>query len=325
MTDTDFTTIITKNKRASLVLLAGFFALLAALGAGAGLFLGGSPEAAIAGVLIAIGLTIFSYYASSRMTLSMTGAKPADPSEYAQVHNLVEGMAIAAGIPKPTVYVVQDPAPNAFATGRDPDHAAVAVTTGLIETMNRVELEGVIAHEIGHVRNYDIRIMTVAVATAGSIAIFTDVFFRLMFFSGMSNSRRNRGGNGGNPLALVAVLIVAVLAPLAAALMKAAISRRRETIADATAVELTRYPTGLRQALEKLHADTRVVRRTSHATSHLWIETPDDHQPGNKGRAFNDMFDTHPPITERIDLLRAMEGIGPYQQPGPNSDASTAD
>jgi heat shock protein HtpX len=311
LTDTDFTAIIAKNKRASLLLLAGFFVLLAALGAFAGLYVSGTEVGALVGVVVALGLTAIAYYSSSRMTLSLTGATPADPSEYAQVHNLVEGMAIAAGIPKPTVYVVNDPAPNAFATGRDPDHAAVAVTTGLIETMNRVELQGVIAHEIGHVRNYDIRIMTVAVATAGSIALFTDLFWRLMLISGMSSSRRSRNGGGGNPLALVAALVVAVLAPLAAALMKAAISRRRETMADATAVELTRYPTGLRQALEKLQADKQVVKRTSHATSHLWIETPDDHQPGNKGRAFNDMFDTHPPITERINLLRAMEGIEP--------------
>jgi Zn-dependent protease with chaperone function len=230
-------------------------------------------------------------------------------------------MAISAGIPKPSVYIVDDPAPNAFATGRSHDDAAVAVTTGLLERMNRDELEGVLAHELAHIRNLDIRVMTVAVATAGSVAVITDVFWRVAFWGAIFGGGRRRDdgdGRGGNPLALVALVFVAVLAPIAALLLKAAISRRREALADATAVKLTRYPTGLRRALEKLDADSTVVRRTSHATSHLWIESPDDQDLGNRGARINRLFSTHPPLSERIDLLRSMEGLPHYH--GPEKD-----
>jgi heat shock protein HtpX len=218
------------------------------------------------------------------------------------------------------VYVVQDPAPNAFATGRDHTHAAVAVTTGLLTKMDRDELEGVVAHEMAHVRNLDIRVMTVAVATAGSIAVITDVFWRLMFWGALAGNGRRRGddnGGGNNPLALIAMVVVAVLAPLAAALLQAAVSRKRESLADATAVKFTRYPTGLRRALEKLDADSTVVRETSHATSHLWIESPDERELGNRGARVNRMFNTHPPLSERINLLRQMEGLPPYRGPAP--------
>jgi len=164
-------------------------------------------------------------------------------------------------------------------------------------------------------------VMTVAVATAGSIAVITDVFWRMMFWGAIAGGGRRRGGDrdggGSNPLALIALVVVAVLAPLAAALLKAAISRRREALADATAVKLTRYPTGLRVALEKLDADSTVVRRTSHATSHLWIESPDDREPGHKGARLNSMFNTHPPLADRINVIRAMEGLPPYTGPDP--------
>jgi heat shock protein HtpX len=236
-------------------------------------------------------------------------------------------MAISASIPKPAVYIVDDPAPNAFATGRSWDDAAVAVTTGLLDRMSRDELEGVLAHELAHVRNLDIRVMTVAVATAGSIAVITDVFWRIAFWGavfGGSSRRRDDNGRGGNPLALLALVFVAVLAPIAALLLKAAISRHREALADATAVRLTRYPTGLRRALEKLDADSTVVRRTSHATSHLWIESPDDREPGNPGARINQMFHTHPPLSERIDILRSMEGLPPYRGPEPDILADLA-
>ncbi len=305
--------------------MAGFFLLLAAVGVAVGLLLGGDAIGAVVGIVAAAGLAFASYAGSMRLTLSLTGATPADPTRFAQLHNVVEGIAISAGLPKPAVYVVDDPAPNAFATGRDTDRAVVAVTTGLLDTMNRVELEGVVAHEIAHIRNQDIRVMTVAVATAGSIAIVTDLFWRMMFWGSVAGRSRNNDTRGGNPIALIGLVVVAILAPLAAAMLKAAISRRRETLADASAVELTRYPTGLRQALEKLHADAQVVRRTSHATSHLWIETPDDHKPESKGRSFNDMFDTHPPLAERIDLLRSIEGIGLYEGVDPDLVAELDD
>jgi len=186
----------------------------------------------------------------------------------------------------------------------------------LLEKLDRAELEGVMAHEIAHIRNGDIRVMTVAVATAGAIALIADVFFRIVYWNvlvGSSSRRRDDRNNGGaNALILAATVLLVVLAPLAASLLRAAVSRSRESLADATAVELTRYPSGLRSALEKLDADVTVVQRTSHATSHLWIESPDDHENKRGGRWVNDLFSTHPPLSERINVLRSMEGLPPY-------------
>ncbi len=238
-------------------------------------------------------------------------------------------MAIAAGLPKPRVFVVDDPAPNAFATGKNPEHAAIAATTGLLDKLERSELQGVIAHEMAHIRNNDIRVMTVAVATAGAIALIADLFWRFLYFGALTGGgdRRSSNNNNGGPQAIIAIvgfLFVLVLAPLAAGMLRAAISRSREGLADASAVELTRNPEGLRRALEKLDADVTVLRRTSHATSHLWIETPDDLEKGHKGQRFNSMFNTHPPLRERIDTLRAMEGLTPYEGPSPDQVAAAA-
>ncbi|MGI9602876.1 MAG: M48 family metalloprotease [Acidimicrobiales bacterium] len=309
----DFYELISRNRRATWMLGLAFFLLLAlvaiviSVGSGAG-YIG-----VVVGLAIALGLSVSSYFTSMSLALNATGAKPASREEFPQLYNVVEGVAIAAAVPMPQVYVVDDPAPNAFATGRKPEKAAVAATTGLMEKLSRDELEGVMAHEIAHIRNHDIKVMTLAVATAGSIAIMVDLFWRMLWFGG----GRRRNGNGNNPIAIIGVVVVAVLAPLAAAMLKAAVSRRRESLADASAVEITRYPTGLRKALEKLDADTTVVSRTSHATSHLWVESPDDHKSGHKGRQFNNMFDTHPPLRDRINLLRQMEGIDPYEGPEP--------
>jgi heat shock protein HtpX len=317
-TRADFEDEIRHNRRWTWVLLLASFVLLAVVAAVGSFALGGGWPGLVFGIALALGLTVFAFFSASSLALGSTGARPAPISDYLQLHNLVEAMAISAGIPKPAVYVVHDPAPNAFATGRDPEHAAVAVTTGLLERMNRDELEGVLAHELSHIRNLDIRVMTVAVATAGSVAVITDLFWRIAFWGAIFGSGRRRGGDGnrgGNPIALLALVVVAVLAPVAALFLKAAISRRREALADATAVKLTRYPTGLRRALEKLDADSTVVRRTSHATSHLWIESPDDRQVGNRGARINQMVNTHPPLSERIDILRSMEGLPPYRGP----------
>ncbi|NNE73520.1 MAG: M48 family metalloprotease [Acidimicrobiales bacterium] len=308
----DFYSLVAKNRRATWGLLVAFFVLLALVSSTFTLALGAGLIGVIAGLVISGGMAATSYFSSDKIAIASMGAKPASIEEYPRLHNIVEGLSISAAIPKPRVYVVDDPAPNAFATGRNYENAAVAVTTGLLAKMKRDELEGVIAHELAHIRNYDILVMTVAVATAGAIALMTDFFWRLMYFGG---GRRRDNDKGGNPVVIVGMILVAILAPLAAAMLKAAVSRRREGLADATAVELTRYPTGLRKALEKLDADSTVVQRTSHATSHLWIETPDDHRGGRRGKRFNDMFDTHPPLAERINTLRQMEGLGPY--PGP--------
>ncbi len=319
----DFYDLIASNRRRTWLLMFAFFVLLVLVGTFVSLFLGLGLIGTFIAAAAAVWITVGSYYKGDTLALRSTRAVPAPRSEYPRLHNLVEEISLAAGITPPTVYVVHDPSPNAFATGRDPEHASVAVTTGLIDKMNRAELEGVLAHEIAHVRNRDTLVMTVAVATAGSIALVSDVFWRMLYWGALAGggaSRRRRSdsrSSGGNPLVLIGFLVVVVLAPLAAALLKAAVSRSRESLADATAVEFTRYPSGLRQALEKLDADITVVTRTSHATSHLWIESPDDHETKAKGRRFNDMFNTHPPLSERIGILRAMEGLPPYQGPDP--------
>lgn len=315
---TDFRDLQSKNRRTTWILLTCSFLLLLLVCLIVTFITIGGIVAAVIALVIAFGGTFASYQASDRIALASTRAQPADPQEHARLHNLVEEMAIAAGLPKPRVYVVDDPAPNAFATGKDPEHAAIAATTGLMAKLDRNELQGVIAHEMAHIRNNDIRVMTVAVATAGAIALIADIFWRMLYFGGLSGGRRNNRDNNNQAQAILMIagfLFVVILAPLAAGLLRAAISRSREGLADASAVELTRNPEGLRKALEKLDADVTVIRRTSHATSHMWIEAPDDHERHHKGRKFNDMFNTHPPLRERIDSLRRMEGLTPYEGP----------
>lgn len=312
--------LIAHNRRMTWLLLVVSFVLLVLVAGGVALSLQAGIAGVVIGVVLAGAMTFGAYWKSDAVAIAATRAQPASIEEFGQLHNLVEGMAIAAGIPKPRVYVVHDPAPNAFATGRDPDNAAIAVTTGLMQVMNRTELEGVIAHELAHIRNYDIRVTTIAVATAGAIAIICDLFWRLLWFGGA----RGRGGSnnsGGNPIALIGIIAVVVLAPVAAGLIRAAVSRKREALADATAVELTRYPTGLRQALEKLASNTAVVHHASHATAHLWIESPLDREEGHEQARLNGLFNTHPPLSERINTLRELEGLPPWE--GPTRDQST--
>jgi heat shock protein HtpX len=249
-------------------------------------------------------MAFFSYFYSDRVALAASRAKPADGPEYQRYHNLVEGLCIAAGLPKPALYVVDDPAPNAFATGRNPKHASLAVTTGLLQMMNRVELEGVIAHELSHVKNYDILAGTVAVIAVGTVALLADIGIRVSIFGGGRN-RNNDSGGAGAILAIVAMAFL-VLAPLAAQLMQFSMSRKRELLADATGVQLTRYPPGLLSALKKLQSDKAVVRSASRATAQLWIESPLDRQEGKKGSWLNRAFDTHPPLDERISVLESM-------------------
>jgi heat shock protein HtpX len=264
----------------------------------------GAPGIAIA-VIIA-GVSAFtSYWKSDAIALAVSRARPADPTEFARYHNLVEGLCIAGGIPKPRLYVVDDDAPNAFATGRNPNHAAIAVTTGLLAKMNRVELEGVLAHELSHIKNYDILVSTLAVVMLGIITLLADLTFRFAWLSGHRRSDRRDPGPGAI-LALVGLVLI-VVGPLVAKLMHFAISRRREQLADFSAVELTRYPPGLIGALEKLRTDTTIVRSGSRATAHMWIEDPMAQRP-EEGRLsrLNRMFNTHPPIEDRIAALREL-------------------
>jgi heat shock protein HtpX len=261
----------------------------------------------IALVVVVIG-TFGAYWKSDAVALAMSHAKPADPVEYARLHNLVEGLCIAGGLPKPRVYVINDPAPNAFATGRNPRHAAVAVTTGLLEKMNRVELEGVLAHELSHVKNYDILVSTLAVTLVGVIVVMADFSLRFLWWGGPRSRDRERNGGGG-PQAILALVGIALLllAPLAARLMQFAVSRRREALADISGVAMTRYPPGLIAALEKLKDDTTVVESSSRATAHLWIESPlaRTKEEGRLSR-LNRLFETHPPLEERIQALKEL-------------------
>jgi heat shock protein HtpX len=233
----------------------------------------------------------------------MTGAKLIQREDAPQLFNLIEEVVIASGLPMPKVAIVEDSAPNAFATGRDPEHALIAFTTRILEVMDRDELQGVIAHEMSHVANRDTLVSAVAATTAGAIAILSDFLTRMMWFGG----GRDRRDSNQNPVALVISLAVLILAPIAAMLLKSAISRKRESLADATAVQFTRNPAGLRKALEVLAADSTVVHQKSNAVAHIWIESPLD------GKSVSKLFSTHPPIEERIATLRAMESLGPAQ------------
>ena len=251
-------------------------------------------------VPIAVGLALAgvwaSYWSSDKIVMKMTNAKVIDHATAPQLFNVVDEVRIAAGLPMPTVAIVDDPAPNAFATGRDPDHAVIAFTTGLLATMDREQLQGVTAHEMAHVGNRDTSAMAVAATTAGPIANTAAIGTRMSFFT--------RRDEGSNPIAAIAGIVILLLAPIAALLMRSAVSRKRESLADATAVQFTRNPAGLRRALETLAADSTVVHERSNAVSHVWIESP------LEGKS-KSLFDTHPPISERIEILRAMEQSGP--------------
>ncbi len=284
------------NKRKTFMLLALFGALMWLVVFAALTYFGGSG----AGIVpIAVGLSLISvwgsYFASDKLVLTMTGAKLIQEQDNPRLFALIQEVCIASGLPMPKVAIVEDRAPNAFATGRNPEHGLIAFTTGILDAMDRDELQGVIAHEMAHVGNRDTLVSAVAATTAGAIAILSDFLMRMMWFGG----RRDRESN--NPLALVFSLIILILAPIAAMLLKSAISRRREALADATAVQFTRNPAGLRKALEVLQSDSTVVSHASNAVAHFYIESPLDSQRVSK------MFATHPPLSERIAILKQME------------------
>lgn len=286
------------NIRRTWALVLGFVALAAALGYVFGQLTElGYAGAVIAGVLAVAGAWA-SYYASDRIILTISGAREASRDTYPYLYNAVEGLAIAAGIPAPRLYIIDDTAPNAFATGRDPQHAAIAVTTGLLDKLNRLELEGVLAHELAHIQNYDIRISTLAAVLVGLVALMSDWFLRSMRWG------RRRGGRdgGGGGLLMLAGLALAVLAPFLAQVLRLAISRSREYLADASGVMLTRYPEGLAAALEKISADPEPLEVANKATAHLYIVNP----LREWGGWLNGLFNTHPPVEERVRRLRAM-------------------
>jgi heat shock protein HtpX len=306
---------LAESRRKSAFLLAGFFCLVLLVVGAFSQVVGGGLVGFVIALVVTAAMSFFAWHNSDRVALSMSHAVVADEKQYARFHNLVEGLCVAGGIPKPRLYVVQDNSPNAFATGRDPQHAAIAVTTGLLEKMNRLELEGVLAHELAHIKNNDILVATVAVTLVGALALLSDWGLRFLWWGGPRH-RNDQNSNDNNALAPVMMILgfaLLIVTPLIGRLMQMAVSRQRETLADVTAVSLTRYPPGLISALTKLRDDTTIVHSASKATAHLWIESPLTDEPGQvvnpkeeRTAKFNRMFMTHPPIDERIAALREL-------------------
>ncbi|MDO8425204.1 MAG: M48 family metallopeptidase [bacterium] len=292
---------IAANKRKTWILIGTFVAVILALGyaydavMGRGAGIGG---VGIAGI-IAITMGLGSYYKGDRVALWSSGAKEVQKRDAPALYRMVENLAITSGMPVPRVHIIHDPAINAFATGRDPQHASVAVTTGAIERLEPQELEGVLAHELSHVKNYDIRVMTVVIVLAGTIALLSDFLLRAHWFAG---NRRDRESGQAGLILLVVGVVLAILAPLAAELIKLAVSRKREYLADADGALLTRYPEGLARALEKIAASNQPMLRANGATAHLFIANPF----GARRQRFMHLFSTHPPAEERVRALRGM-------------------
>ena len=286
---------IAKNKRNTVLIIILFLLIIGALAAVAAYIIG-DWSVAIITIVIAAAYAVFQYFMATRETLALSGAHQIEKRDEPRLYRIVENLAITEGMPMPKVYVINDPAPNAFATGRDPDHAVVAATTGLLELMTDSELEGVMAHEMGHVKNYDIRVSLVVFGLVVAIGLIADILLRMLFFGG-----RSRNSNLGGPAALILLavgVVAAILAPLVAGVVQAAVSRQREYLADATGALTTRHPEALASALEKLQAYGRPVARTNTSMSHLWISDP------NKPGFFARMFATHPPIPDRVARLR---------------------
>jgi heat shock protein HtpX len=311
---TTFYSEIGENKRDSVLLTIVVGGILGVLGFAIGYALTGRPVGALGVTLVAIALAGFlsigSYFGGDQLVLSASEARPVDAASAPQLMNVVQEIAIAANVPMPKVYVIDDSAPNAFATGRDPQHASVAVTSGLLEKLDREELQGVLGHELSHVRNYDVRFTLLVAVLVGSVALLADMFLRYTFWfgGGRSSSREGRGGGGGLQVILFVVAIaLAILAPIAARLVQLAVSRQREYLADASSVELTRNPHGLERALAKIAADPDVLEVANRATQHLYFTNPikkwEERASG--------LFSTHPPIIDRINRLRALTGDPP--------------
>jgi heat shock protein HtpX len=304
------------NRRESLFLVVAVMAILAVLGFAIGY---GTSGAVAGGAAVTVGalvlggfLSVGSYFGGDKLVLGSSGAKEVDSTSAPQLMNVVQEMAIAAGVSMPKVYVIDDTAPNAFATGRDPQHASVAITTGLLEKLDREELQGVLGHELSHVRNFDIRFSLLVAVLVGSIALLADFFLRFTFWGGGRRSSNDRDGGGGGLQAIIFVLaiVLAVLAPIFARLVQLAVSRQREYLADASSVELTRNPSGLERALAKIAGDKEVLEVANRATAHLYFTNPIKKFEERS----SSIFSTHPPIVDRINRLRQLTGEAPLQQ-----------
>lgn len=292
-----------ENIRKTWFLMTGFFLMVIAVGWGASYVLN-NPALLPISVLLAVGMNVASYWFSDTMVIKMTGAKPADPIIHRELIRIVENLSITAGLPMPKVYVVDDPAPNAFATGRNPKHAAVAATTGILTLLDRAELEGVMAHELAHVGNRDMLVGTVAVVLAGFLSLLADMFLRASYSMGMSSDNRDTRVGG---FLMILALIGVMLAPIAGQLMQLAISRKREFLADATGAMLTRYPEALASALEKISSSARPMKSANHATAHLMFANPFGGMGGSLMARISHLFATHPPVEARLRALRDMD------------------
>lgn len=283
---------IAANKRKTFYTMALFVLLIGAMGYAYSLYVGDTST-----LYVVFGFAIFyslvSYYASSRVALAVNGAKQIEKKDNPRLYRMVENLAITTGLPMPKIYIIDDPAPNAFATGRDPKHASVAASTGLLEIMDDNELEGVMAHEMGHIQNYDIRVMMIVFACVSVVGLLSDFLLRIMWFGGNDDE-------GGSPIALVLAIILAIVTPIVAMMVQLAVSRRREFLADATGALTTRYPEGLASALKKLESHGTVMKRQNSSTAHLFFANP------LKNRSFAKLFSTHPPIADRVEKLQKM-------------------
>ena len=306
---------ISANKRNSFVLAAFVVALFAVLGFTIGYAIVGTPAGGVGATALALGIGsitgVASYFSGDKLVLTVSGAQPVDEASAPQLLNVVRELAVAANVPMPAVYIIDDTAPNAFATGRDPAHASVAITTGLLQKLDREELQGVIGHELSHVRNFDIRFSLIVGVMVGAIAILADFFLRFTFWGGMSGRRSNRdsGGNGIQAVILVVAIVLAILAPIISRFIQLAVSRQREYLADASSVELTRNPYGLERALAKIGGDQEVLEVANRGTQHMYFTNPiKKFEARSSG-----LMDTHPPILDRINRLRELTGEAPLE------------
>jgi len=298
---------IAANKRKTVLLIFGAIVLLGAVGYALGLWAGSGLFGLVGAVALAIVLSLGSFFGGDRLVLASTRAREVTPQEQARLHNIVEGLSIAAGTPKPRVYVIPEQAPNAFATGRNPEHASVAVTEGLLSTMNRVELEGVIGHELSHVVDRDILVGTVVATLVGAVVLISEFFLRSWWWGGFRGRRGGDRSGGGIEAIIFAIgLVLLVLAPIIGQIIRLAVSRQREFLADAQGALLTRYPPGLASALRKIGASSGIpMRSANNATAHLWLNQPSRIQGEGMG-PLEKLFSTHPPIEERIRRLEEM-------------------
>ena len=298
---------IASNRRRTWLLIVGAVILLGAVGYALGLIWQSGPAGLVIALVVAIALSIGSYAYGDRVVLASTRARPVTPDEQPRLHNIVEGLSIAAGIPKPRVYVVPEVAPNAFATGRNPEHASIAVTDGLLKTMSRVELEGVVGHELAHVVDRDILVGTVVATLAGAVILLSEFFTRTWWWGGIGGRRgSDRGGGGFEAIIFAVGIVLLILAPIFAQIIRFSVSRQREYLADAQGALLTRYPPGLASALRKIGAASGIpMHSANNATAHLWLNQP-SRVEGERMGSLERLFSTHPPIEERIRRLEEM-------------------